>query len=111
MVSPWMHQRARENLSYDMTGIDHELRQTRTESSNSRAEIHMPNAASTIPIPKPREDEVEKLVFRAKGVAGTLRMMAGGLLEVPADMMNWAHLGHFACLPYVRELVGRRGVY
>lgn len=61
MVSPWMHQR---------TSTDHELRQTGAESSNSGAEMHMPNATSTIPIPKSREEEVEELVFRAKGIEG-----------------------------------------
>lgn len=70
MVSPWMHQQAGENLSYDMTGADHELRQTTAESSNSRAEIHMPNAVSKVPIPKIREEEVEKLDFKTKGIEG-----------------------------------------
>ncbi|PTB46597.1 uncharacterized protein TrAFT101_003952 [Trichoderma asperellum] len=44
MVSPWMHQRAAENMSYGTVSADHQLRPRRRESSNSRAEIHMSSA-------------------------------------------------------------------
>ncbi|KAL6908713.1 hypothetical protein GGI43DRAFT_152809 [Trichoderma evansii] len=44
MVSPWMRQRAREDRPYGATSVDHQLQPGGVESSNSRAETHMPNA-------------------------------------------------------------------
>ncbi|KAM0512640.1 hypothetical protein ACHAPE_008665 [Trichoderma viride] len=68
MVSPWMHRRARESLSFGTSSGDHQLRRRRAESSHSRAEIHMPTAVFEIPTPSVREEVAEELDFKAKGI-------------------------------------------
>ncbi|PON27347.1 hypothetical protein TGAM01_v203728 [Trichoderma gamsii] len=68
MVSPWMHQRARENVSLDMTSGDQPLRRRRAESFNSRADIHMPNTIFEIPNPEVREGVAEEVGVNAKGI-------------------------------------------
>ncbi|KAK6452303.1 hypothetical protein FP744_10008554 [Trichoderma asperellum] len=69
MVSPWMHQRAAENISYGTASADHQLRPRQGESSNSRAEIHMSSAYLETSAPEVSgKCQPERFRFKASGV-------------------------------------------